>query len=333
MATNNATVWWSVPGDLEDLSGVGAGVLTLYYGRGGITGLKALGNLFFIFQEKSYNVYQYLTGDSPLQYVMTVDVGCNFDRTIVEIGGFLYYLSDTGDIRRTNGSTDEIISSRIKPITNKIIDDKSIADYYGSYPNIIPHAIWDSYNNAYRLFYAGTSSYCDKCITYFVDRDIFVTSSGTNYLTSINSLGYDGYPVTLGNSAGTGVTSVLYPNYSATNKTGTLDLGWISSGDPKNQIKLHNIELWLHAQAGVTAGTNCNATLTVSVYTDPTTNAVTDTATETLAYNSAADNLQKKRIQLNATGEYIRLVITDSGVSNYSINRIIVDYDTLESVR
>ena len=334
MATNTyATIWWSVPGDLEDMSGTGAGVLSLYYGIGGIAGVRTLNNLFFIFQEKTYNVYQYAEGNSPLQYITTLGVGCNYDRTIVEIDGYLYYLSDSGDIRKTNGSTDTIISSRLKPLTNKILNDKSISDYYGDYPNVVPHAVYDKYANAYRLFYAGDSAYCDKCLSYYIDKDLFVTASGTNYLTSISSLGFDGYPLTFGNSDATGVTSVLYPDYSATNKTGTIDLGWMSSGDPKKQIKLHNIELWFHAQTGLTSTTDCSATITVSVYTDPTTNAVTDTVSDTLVYNGTVDNLQKTRLQLTATGEYIRLVITDSGVSNYSINRIIVDYDVLESNR
>ena len=191
MDANYSRVYWSVAGDLEDFSSAGAGYVDVYSGIGGITGLATLGNLFFVFQEKAYTVYQYAIGDSPLSYLNTINHGCNFKRTIVEIDGVLWYLSDNGEIRKTNGSTDVSISGKIKPLTNKILNNRTIKDYYGASLNCVPHAVWDKFNNAYRLFYAGTSSNTDKCLSYFIDKDIFTTASGTNYLTSASVFGFE----------------------------------------------------------------------------------------------------------------------------------------------
>jgi hypothetical protein len=332
MTANYSRIYWTVAGDLEDFSGDGAGYLDIYSGIGGITGLATLGNLFFAFQEKCYTVYQYQIGDTPLNYLKTVNHGCNFKRTIVEIENVLWYLSDIGEIRKTDGSTDVSISQRIKPITNQILNNRSIKDYYGSYPNTVPHAIYDKLNNAYRLFYAGTSSNVNKCLSYFIDRDIFTTASDVNYLTSTSSFGYESYIGAFGNSNANGNTYRFYTNYSATNKTGTIDLGWISSGDPKKQIKIHNVELWVHAEQGVSS--NCNATFTVTVYKDPATNTSSGTYTTTIAYNSVVDNLQKKRIQTpTAYGDYVRLVLTDSGTTNYSIDKLILEVETVEGAK
>lgn len=297
--------------------------------------MAGLGDLFFIFQEKCYTVYQYQIGHSPFSYGKTVWHGCNSHRTIVEIEGSLFYLSDVGEIRITDGSTDRSISDRIKPLTNKILNNRTIKDYYTTSPNTMPCAFYDKVNNAYRLFYARTSTKNDKCLSYFIDKDIFTTASATYVMSVMPTFGYDAYIGMYGNSSADGKTYYLVPDYSDVDKTGTIDLGWISSGNPKKQIRVRSVELWIHAQAGSTAGDNCTCTITITPYIDPATNTALDTYTETLAYNSVADNLQKLKIVTpSILGEYVRLTITDTGSKkNYSIDKIIVDTDILDSPR
>ena len=327
-------VWWSAAGDPENFSAPDAGSFDVINGAGGITGLASLGELFFIFQEKCHTIYQYQPGDNPLAFIKTVWHGCNSHRTIVEIEGSLFYLSDVGEIRVTNGSSDVSLSDKIKPLANKIINGRTVKNYYDDAPNTMPCAFYDKYYNAYRLFYAGTSTYNDKCLSYFLDKGVFTTASGTFVMDIMPTFGYDAYIGMYGNSNASGITNYLVPNYADTSKVGTIDLGWISSGDVKKQIQVKNIEIWFHAEAGSIEADNCDTIITVTAYIDPETNTALGTYTDTLAYNATADNLQKKRIRIDATGDYVRLVITDSGtMANYSIDRIIVDADQINSPR
>ena len=335
MVINNWNqITWSAAGDPENWSAPDAGFLTMTNGAGGITGLGTLGDLFFIFQEDAYTVFQYQTGDVPLNFVKLVNNGCNSERTIVEIDGALYYLSNSGEIRKTNGYSDVSVSTKVRPLTNKILNGRGIKDYYSTSQRAMPHSFYDKTNNAYRLFYAGESAYCDKALNYFIDKDLFTTSSGVYYGSSMSTFGLNDYAGVFGNSNLDGKTYSWTPAQSGLTDAGTIDLGWLSSGNPKKQIKIINCEIWLHAQNGVGAD-DCNCTVNVSVYTNPVTNAITSTTTLPLTYNSVTDNLQKKRFQLvGAVGDYVRLVITDSGsYRNYSIDKIVVEYDVVESNR
>jgi len=331
-------VSWSATGDPEDWSGPDTGFLDIVEQGGSITGLAVLGDLFFIFQEKNYSVWQYQAGNVPFYKRETFYHGCNHQRTIVETGEAVYYLSDSGDIRVTNGSQDIILSEGIKPITLDFLNNRSIKDYYsGTAPDCVPHAFYDKVHNAYRLFYAGSSGNTDKCLTYFIDNKVFTTCPDTNFGSSISVYGFDDYISMMGNSDGDGTTNYLVPGFADPDKMGTWDLGWISSGNAKAKVKVYNVEIWFHAEAGETAADDCNCPISIAVYNDPSTNTVYKTVTDTLAYNDVADNLQRKVISVGAVGDYIRLVLTDVGVSasnrNYNIDKCIVKFDIMDPER
>jgi len=326
--------WYSGVAEPEDWTGTEGGYIDSVDDGGAVTGTKTLGDFFLVFQENLYTVYQYTVGDNPFANpIKTWNHGCNHGRTIVEIDGFVYYLSGNGDIRKTNGLQDVVLSERIKPLTVGILNSRNIKDYYsGTAPETVPTAFRDKVNNAYRLFYSGTSTNNDKCLSYFLDRDVFTTAPSTNVLTAVSVYGYEDYVAALGNSDADGKTYYMNHSYSATDTTGTLDLGWISSGNPQNKIKIYGIELWLHAQAGSAAPDNCSLTMTATVYDDPSSSTSTSSNTNTLAYNSIADNLQKVVIPINVVGDYIRIVLTDSGSkTNYSIDKIIVKHDIMQT--
>jgi len=326
---------WSAVGDPEDWSGPDTGFLDVVEQGGSITGLAALGDLFFIFQEKCYSVWQYQVGDVPFYKRETFYHGCNYQRTIVETGEAVYYLSDVGELRVTNGSQDVNLSERIRPITLGFLNNRSIKDYYsGTAPDSVPHAFYDRVLNAIRIFYAGTSSNVDKCLTYFIDKQVFTTCSNTNFGSSISVYDFDNYISMMGNSDGDGTTNYLVPGYADPNKVGTWNLGWIMTGNPKSKIKVYNVEIWFHAEAGELAADNCDCTISINVYNDPSSNEVYKTVTDTLEYNDVPDNLQRKVIQIGAVGDFVKLIIVDSGSKkNYTIDRCIVKIDKMSETR
>ena len=333
MASLHNRVYWSAVGDPEQFSTPDSGYVDVIEQGGAITGFATLGDFFFVFQEKCYTVYQYQIGDDPLRQIRVENTGCNYERTIVEIAGWLFYLSDTGDIRQTNGVQDRALSRSIYPLTQTIINNRTIKDYYSGSSATTPHAFYDEVNNTYRLCFAGESDDANKFLTYWVDTGIFTTASAVSLGSSVSCAGLTEYIAAVGNSAGNGRTFYIVPGYGDYNRTGILDLGWISSGNPNQKIKVYYIEIWFHAEAGETAVDDCDCTINVVVYRDPETNTISKTLTRTLDYNSVADNLVKKRININAVEDYVRLVLSDSGSNkNYAIDKIIVKWDKMNSV-
>lgn len=324
-------VFYSAVGDVEDYSAADAGWWDVVEQGGAITGLEFFGNYFFVFQEKNYTVYQYQVGDNPVFQRKTFNYGCSHGRTIVKRADKIYYLSDVGDVRVTNGYQDICLSEKIKPLVLGLLNSRSIKDYYsGTAPNCVPNAYWDDVNNAYVLHYAGTSSNTDKCLIYFEDTKIFTTIPSTAVLASISTYGFTDYIAMLGNSGGTGITNSLDKKFASTDTTGTLDLGWLSSGKDDDPLKLYSVELWVQAEAGETAADDCDCTLSVAVYNDPTGGAVLKTVTNTLEYNSVQDNIIKLFFPINQVGEFMRLVLSDSGSkTNYAIERIIIKFEKL----
>jgi hypothetical protein len=325
-------IYWSVSGDPEDFTSAGSGYLDLVERGGAITGMFGLGPYFIVMQEKSHNIYSYQSGDNPLNYLRTIDVGCNYQKTAVEIDGMVYFLSDSGDIVRTNGNTSQILSRQISTITQGITNSRTVSDYYGTEVDCTPFAICDSLNNCYRLFYAGSSTSVNKCLTYWIDKDIW-TSSSTIFGSGVDIFGSSDYIGMFGNSSGTGKTYYLRTDYSDVDKTGTLDLGFISSGDSAKKIKINYIDVWYHAQAGETSADDCDCTITLSVYKNQETNVAAKTITKTLAYNSTADNLLKKRFIVTLAGNYLRPVFVDSGSKrNYAIDKVEINFDVQDTV-
>jgi hypothetical protein len=332
---NLTRIIYSSAGDLENFSAPDSGAFDLPTTGGAPTGSIELGDILIIFQEKQYSVYQYQASDFPFRDVKSMPYGCNSEATIININGEAWYLSDDGSIRATNGYTDRLISDKVKPFTNKILNHRTSKDYYGNTTfNTRPVAVWDKYNNVYRLYYAGTSSYNDKCLNYFIEKDVFTTASSTNVLSAAATFGVDSNVFIYGVSDGTGKTYSSIINYSDVDKTGTLDLGWFSSGNPKNKTRILDVEVWYHAQAGTVAGDNCDCTLTLNASIDPATNTTVQTVAHAISYNASADNLQKFRYRLNLTGEYVHIWFTDSGSKkNYAIDKICVSTDYLDSPR
>jgi hypothetical protein len=326
-------LWWSAIGDPEDYSTPDSGFLNISEAGGAITGLAKLGDYFFVFQENIYTVYQKRIGDIPFNRLTTWEYGCNSEPTIKEINGWLYYLSSEGDIRKTNGISDICLSDAIRPTVKTIINGRSVSDYYGGQADAMPCAEYDRYNNAYRLFYAGSSSYNDKSLTYFIDAGIWLQADGI-YVSATAPVDDDTtYLAVLGNSNAGGVTYNLVAKYSDPNKAGTFDSGWVTASNPKNGIKIYEVTVWAHADAG-TGGASCNTSITATVYKDPETNTAYAAETQTLAYNSVADNLIKLTFSsLACQGDYVRVKITDSGSgANYSIDKVVVNFDQIYNI-
>lgn len=321
---------------MEKLTAPDAGGFNVQASGGAITGGATLGQLFFVFQERQYTVYQYSATDNPFSYITTQPYGCNSEATIIEYDGLLWYLAHDGSLRKTSGQSDVNVSERIKPFTNKILNSLNSADYYaGTGVAKRPCAYYDEYLNAYRLFYTSTNgTENDSCLTYFVDNDVFTTCSSTSVLSIASTFNIDGFTAFYGNADSSGITYSLNKTYSDTAKSGTLDLGWISSGNPRKQIRVQNVEIWYHTQAGETAADNCDCTLSIAVSIDPATDTTLKTITKAIAYNSTADNLQKWRFRVNVVGEYVHVKITDSGSKkNYALDRVSIITDELESIR
>lgn len=331
-------VYWSAVADPEDWSSPDAGYIEVIEHGGAISGLKALGDLLFVFQEKVYTVYQYQEGDVPIYKVKTFEHGCAHDRTIIDKDGTIYYLSDVGDLRRTNGHQDDIISTKIRPLTLDILKERTLKDYYsGTAPSTVPNAFYDKVNNAYRLFYAGSPDAglhrCNKCLSYFFDKDVFTTASSIYVGASINIFGFSENIAMIGNSNASGVTNYLVPDYADGDKQGTWDLGWIFSGNPKNNVKVYNLELWIHAEDGdaIDNSEDCDCTITATIYKDPSSSTALKTFSKTITYNGVADNLQKMLLPINTTAPYVRIVLSDSGTNrNYSIEKAIIKFNIMQ---
>lgn len=335
MAIELTKVVWSSALEPEDFTSPDAGDFYLQGDGGAITGAAKLGDLFFIFQEVSYQVFQYVVGDNPFSApIRQFPYGCNAESTIAEIGGEVWYLSDGGDIRKTNGYSDVSVSDKIKPLMNLVLNGRTSSSYYGGdYSNCKPCAAWDKVNNVYRLFYAGSATANTYAISYFIDQDLFTTTTytGGQFLSAVTDI--TGL-VSGGTSNASGTSWRLIPNYSDRELSGTLDLGWISSGSPSKKIMVRSVEVWYHCQEGY-SGDNCSCNLTITASYDPTTPTTASvTETKAIAYNDYKDNLQKWKFRPNITGEYVRVVLTDSGTyKNYSLDKLILDIDVLEAIR
>jgi hypothetical protein len=328
-------LWWSAIADPDEYSTIDSGYLNVTEPGGAITGIKGLDDYFFVFQESVYTVYQKNLGDVPFSKLLARQYGCHSDKTIQDINSTLFYLSSTGDIRVTNGITDNSISAGIKEITRDIINGRNNSDYYSGSANAMPSAVYDRYNNAYRLYYAGASTSCDKCLTYFIDKGIWTTCDTQNVLTGCPVTDTSNEIAVVGNSDASGVTYTMQSKYSDVNAEGTIDLGWIASGAPNKDIKLQQLKLWVHADAGEAVADNCNCTITATVYNDPSSLTSYTSESNTLAYNGVRDNLQEIEFNnIQCTSHYVRIVLTDSGTNrNYSISKILISYETMASTQ
>jgi len=321
-------IYWSVIGDPEDLTGDGAGYKPLVNDFGGITGIKSNGDYYFVFQQLGYTVFQYQQGDDPFYFVKEWKIGCNYQRTIVNVHGSIFYVANNGDIHITSGGDDRnITEKRIKTITRNILGGRNVSDYYtASGADCVPNAFYDEYNNAYRLFYAGSSSYNDKCLTYFIDQGLFTTATNIYANASISTFGFDDYICSLGNSDASGITYQLDPVNSDPDKTGTFNIGWLFSDDPEEWVHIRKITIYYHAQKAASSTDNADFNSTISIYDNPETDTVTETFAQAVAYNSVQDNLLKKEFAIEMKAEFLKVVISDSGSKkNYSIDKIFID--------
>ena len=326
-------LWWSAIADPDEYSTPDAGYIVVTQAGGAITGLAALQDYLFVFQERMYTVYQKRIGDVPISILYSKPFGCNSFQSIVEVNGSLFYLSSEGDIRVTNGVSDQSISEGIKELTKGIINGRSVSDYYGGSANTMPNALYDRYNNAYRLYYAGTSTKCDKCLTYFIDKGVWTQTTGTSVGSSAPAYDTTTYIGLVGNCDSSGITYNLVSKYGDTSKTGTFDTGWLSSGNPENEIKVRNIKVWVHAEPGQVAGDNCDCTVTVTSYNDPESSSSYATDSQSISYDGVADNLQLITFNsVSCLGRYIRFVLSDSGSKkNYSISKVSIAFEVLQT--
>lgn len=320
-------LWWSAIADPDEYSTPDAGYITVTEAGGAITALAALQDYLFVFQEKEYTVYQKRIGDVPISKLYSKPFGCNSFKTIVEVDGSLIYLSSEGDIRTTNGVSDNSLSEGIKELTKNIINGRSVSDYYTGSANAMPNAMYDRYNNAYRLYYAGTSDKCDKCLTYFIDKGLWTQATGVNVSASAPAYDTTTYISLVGNSDESGVTYNLVSKYSATDKTGVFDTGWLSSGNPEQEIKVRNMKIWVHAED------SCDCELIVTAYTDPSTSSSYTTDNQSLTYDGIPDNLQLITFNsVDCLSRYIRFVLSDSGSSkNYAISKVSIAFEVLQT--
>lgn len=330
-------VWWSVPFDPEDISTTGGGYIDLYNGGGAITGMTTIGSYLLVFQERCYTVYQYVVGDVPISFVKEVGQGCRHQRTIQKVfkNGVEYvmYLSSNNELRMTSGGGYDLeVSTKIRPFLKAISDTNTdtIHDYYTSGGcTRVPSALYDSVNAVYRLYYSdGSESINNKVLNYFVEKNMFSTgTANVNATCSIS--GRTPYLGVLGTANSDGKTLVYLPNASNTSLTGTVDFGWMTSSEPAKRIKVNGMYLWLHAQ-GSGSATDCDATLTFTGYNDPSVNTAVVTVAKTLTYNSSQSNLQWIYVPIGLVGDYVRVSMTDSGTTNYSIDKVVIDYEELD---
>lgn len=326
-------LWWSAIADPDNYSTPDAGYITVTKEGGAITGLAALQDYLFVFQEKIYTVYQKRIGDVPISELYSKPFGCNSFKTIVEINGSLFYLSSEGDIRVTNGMSDQSISEGIKELSKNIINSRSVSDYYSGSADAMPNAMYDRFNNAYRLYYAGTSSYCDKCLTYFIDTGLWTQASSVNVGSTAPAYDTTNYISVVGNSDSTGITYNLLSKYGDPDKSGTFDTGWLTSGSPENEIKVRNIKIWIHAEPGQSSADNCDCTITVTSYNDPESSSSYATDSQTVSYDSVTDNLQLVTFNsVSCIGRYIRFVLSDSGSKkNYAISKVSIAFEVMQT--
>ena len=316
-------------GDFEDWGSLDAGEYAIINSGGSPTGLIMNSIYIFAFQEKCYTVFQAQTGDSPYTKIALKLHGANSPMAICNIDDAIWYISDTGEFRKTNGYTDQLMSRKIKNFTDQIINGRSIKDYYADTTySLMPTMFFDEMNRCLRLYYASAgASYVNKCINYFIDYDIFTMADETYVGSCASAYSQYAYAGIVGNSNGSGHTYYFDNKYCSTTKTGKIDLGWISTGS-ENLVNVKKVEVWCHPQAGNSSP--CNTVLTANVYTDPTNDTVSYTNSTPIINNGYGDQMEHYHVQVGGThgvtDRFLRIELVDSGsFANYSIEHIFLE--------
>jgi hypothetical protein len=302
-----------------------------------ITGIHSFEGYFYVFLQRAQYIFGYTGKDAdvapgPLDELRRFNYGANFDRflTNIEMDGFEYivYLADNGDIRMTNGPTyDKCLSDNIRPITQTLLNNRTIDNYYNSaHASQVPVVWFNKRNKILRVGYAGESTLSNKLLSYSFENKAWLTAEA-NICQAINVIGISSdYTAVVGNSDNSGITYGILNSTISSDKAMTLDLGWIRPSKPSARVKLYNIEMRAHAHVG------CNTVLTFTIYNNPTEYASVRTETRPLVYNNDVNNLQKIFVNSITSGNMVRVVITDNGTNaNYSIDRVVLHAEELDS--